>query len=51
MACFFFNFHALSFEPNFFRPEFPFKTKRKLKKASYVKLICIEFSQLYHVIY
>ena len=36
MARFFCNSHALSFEPNFFRPEFPFQTKRKLKKASYV---------------
>ena len=40
---FFFNFHALSFEPDFFRPEFPFK-------ASYVKLICIELSQLYPIL-
>ena len=43
MARFFFNFHALSFEPDFFRPEFPFK-------ASYVKLICIELSQFYPIL-
>ena len=36
MARLFCNSHAHSFEPNFFRLEFPFKTKRKLKKASYV---------------
>ena len=35
----------------FFRLEFPFKTKRKLKKAGYVKLVCIEMSQLYRVFY
>ena len=43
MARFFFNFHALSFESDFFRPEIPFK-------ASYVKLICIELSQLYPIL-
>ena len=49
---FFFIFHALSFGPNFFRLEFLFKTKRKLKKVSYVKLVqCIELSQLYCVFY
>ena len=42
MARFFFNSHTLSSEPDF-RPEFPFK-------ASYVKLICIELSQLYPIL-
>ena len=52
MARSFFIFHALSFGPNFFRLKFPFKTNRKLKKASYVKLVqCIELSQLYRVFY
>ena len=48
MACFFFIFHALSFGPNFFRLEFPFKTRRKLKKASYVKLVQAMFT-LYRI--
>ena len=43
MAHFFSNFHTLSFKPDFLRPEYPFK-------ASYVKLICIELSQLYPIL-
>ena len=49
MARYFFAFFTLFL--TFFRPEFPLKTKRKLKKASYVKLICIELSQLYRMFY
>ena len=52
MARFFLFFTLFHLGLAFFRLEFPFKIKRKLKKARYVKLVqCIELSQLYHVFY
>ena len=46
MARFFFTLFHLDL--TFFRLEFPFKTKRKLKKASYVKLVQAMFT-LYRI--